>query len=87
MSERRAPPNLSVGDRLQGEPYKVRRRVLELLDEMSAPMHPREIERALCRAGFTRSQARPIVNALKSLPIIAIGGGQPSTPHIAAPRA
>lgn len=77
MSERRAPPNLSVGNRLQGENRVVRQRVLELLDEMSAPMHPREIERALCRAGFTRSQARPIVNALKVLPIIAIGAGLP----------
>jgi len=77
MAERRAPPILSVGDRLQAEPHRVRQRVLELLDEMSAPMHPREIERALQRAGFTRSQARPIVKALKVLPIIAIGGGQP----------
>lgn len=73
MAERHASPILSIGDRLQGEPHKVRKRVLELLDQMSAPMHPREIERALCRAGFTRSQARPIVNALKHLPIIAIG--------------
>ena len=77
MRERRNPPNLSVGNRLQGENHKTRQRVLELLDEMSAPMHAREIEHALCRAGFTRSQARPIVRALKALPIIAIGGGQP----------
>ena len=77
MNDRRAPPDLTVGNRLQGEPYKVRKRVIELLDEMSAPLHPREIERALCRAGFTRSQARPIVKALKVLPIIAIGGGMP----------
>lgn len=75
MTERRAPPNLSAGDKLQGAPHHVRRYVLELLDQMSAPMHPREIERALCRAGFTRAEARPIVNALKRLPIIAIGGG------------
>lgn len=77
MTERRPPPNLSVGNRLQGENRKTRQRVLELLDEMSAPLHPREIERALCRAGFTRSEARPIVNAIKVLPIIAIGGGRP----------
>ena len=77
MSERRAPPNLSIGDRLMAESHTVRMRVLEVLDELSAPMHPREIEKALCRAGYSRSQARPIVLALKSLPIIAIGGGQP----------
>ncbi len=55
----------------------VRAAVLELLDEISAPMHPREIELALCRNGFTRSKARPIVNVLKRLPIIAIGDGKP----------
>lgn len=66
-------PNLSIGDRLQAEPYQVRRRVLELLDEMSAPMHPREIERALCLAGYTRKEARKLVRVLKNLPIIAIG--------------
>lgn len=74
MSERRAPPILSVGDRLQAEPHRVRQRVLELLDEMSAPMHPRKIEEALLVAGgFTRSERRKIVKALKKLPIIAIG--------------
>ncbi len=66
----------SIADRLADEPTQVRARILELLDEISAPLHPREIERALCRAGYSRSQARPIVKALKVLPIIAIGGGQ-----------
>ena len=66
-----------IADRLADEPSQVRARVLELLDEISAPLHPREIERALCRAGYSRSQARPIVKALKSLPIIAVGGGNP----------
>lgn len=75
MTERRTPPILSMGDRLQGEPHRVRMRVLELLDQMSAPMTARELERALCRAGFTRSQARPIVMSLKALPVIAIGAG------------
>lgn len=75
MTECRSPPILSVGNRLQAEPHRVRQRVLELLDEMSAPMTARELERALCHAGFTRSQARPVVRALKVLPIIAIGAG------------
>lgn len=70
-------PNLSIGDRLEAEPFQVRRRVLELLDEMSAPMHPREIERALKRAGFTRKDAMTVTAALKTLPIIAIGAGTP----------
>ena len=51
----------------------MRRRVLELLDEMSAPMHPREIERALEGAGYSYREARKLTAALKKLPIIAIG--------------
>lgn len=76
MSERRAPPDLTVGNRLQGENHRVRQRVLELLDEMSAPMTARQIESALLAAGgWTRTERRKIVKALKVLPIVAIGGG------------
>lgn len=60
-------------ERLAAASPEVRAHVLALLDEISAPMHPRTIERALCAAGFSRSKARPIVGALKVLPIIAIG--------------
>lgn len=66
-------PKLSIGDRLQAESYHVRRRVLELLDEMSAPMDPRSIEKALRQSGLTRGQSRKIVRALKTVQIIAIG--------------
>jgi hypothetical protein len=62
-------------DKLQAAAPEVRRAVLELLDEMSAPMTARELELALCRNGFTRSKARPVANALKNLPIIAISSG------------
>lgn len=68
---------MTYQDRLQAHPPEVRAAALELLDELSAPMHPRDIEKALCRAGFTRSQARPVVKVLKHLPIIAIGDGSP----------
>jgi len=64
-------------ERLAAATPEVRQHVLELLDAMSAPMHPRHIERALCDAGFSRSQARPLVNILKRLPVIAIGAGEP----------
>jgi hypothetical protein len=58
------------------EPFKVRRRVVELLDELSAPLTARELDRALTASGqFTRSQRRQLVKALKHLPIIAVGGG------------
>lgn len=68
---------MNAVEKLQAAPPPVRELALALLDEPSAPMHPRELERALCRAGFTRSKARPIVNVLKHLPVIAIGTGQP----------
>ena len=67
----------SAMDKLRAAAPEVRMAVLEILDEMSQPMHPREIEKASCRNGFTRSEARPIVNVLKHLPIVAIGAGNP----------
>lgn len=63
-------------EKLQASPPEVRAAVLELLDELSAPMSAREIEAALCRNGFKRSNARPVVNVLKRLPLIAIGGSR-----------
>lgn len=78
MSEVRPPANLSAGDKLMGAPHHVRRQVLDLLDQMTAPMHPREIERALQASGeFSRAERRKIVMVLKRLPVIAIGAGQP----------
>ena len=65
--------NLSVGDRLQAEPHKVRQRVLEIMDELSRPMTRAEIEEALRPSGMTRSERRRAAHALKLLPIISIG--------------
>ena len=67
------PVNLSIGDRLQAEPHKVRQRVLEIMDELSRPMTRAEIEEALRPSGMTRSERRRAAQALKLLPIIAIG--------------
>jgi endonuclease III len=67
---------VTTADKLKAASPEVRQAALALMDELSAPMHPREIERALCRAGLSRSKARPIVNVLKHLPIIAIGAGE-----------
>lgn len=76
MGEHRTAPILSIGDRLMAENHRVRTRVIEVLDELSAPMTARELETALLVAGgFTRSERRKIVKALKVLPIIAIGAG------------
>jgi len=64
-------------EKLKAAPPEVREATLALMDELSAPMTPREIERALCRAGMSRSRARPIVKVLKHLPIVAIGAARP----------
>jgi hypothetical protein len=68
---------MTPSERLAAASPEVKAAALELLDAVSAPMHPRNIEKALCRGGFTRSQARPVVKVLKHLPIIYIGSGQP----------
>lgn len=69
-------PNLSIGDKLEAEPYNVRRRVLELMDELSRPMSRAEIEEALRPTGMTRSERRRVAQALKLIDIVAIA---PST--------
>lgn len=68
---------MTARERLAAAPPEVRAHVLALLDEISAPMHPREIEAALiATGGFSRSERRKNVRALKALPIIAVGVGR-----------
>lgn len=64
-------------EKLRAASPEVRSVVLTLLDELSKPMSPRELEKALCRSGMSRSVARPVVNVLKHLPVVLIGAGQP----------
>jgi hypothetical protein len=68
---------MTAQDKLNAAPPEVRDLALALMDELSAPMHPREIERALYPAGFTRSERRRIIKALKDFPSVAIGAGEP----------
>ena len=76
MTDCPAPSPASHIARLDAQPPHVRQLVLELLDEMTSPLHPSEIEGALHRAGFTRSERRRMVMVLKRLPIIAMGAGE-----------
>lgn len=69
MGERRASP----AARLEGQPPEVRKLVLEILDDMTSPLHPSEIEAALFDAGFSRGERRRMTQVLKRLPIIAMG--------------
>lgn len=53
-------------------PADVRSAALALLDEMSAPLAPRELERALQTGGLTRTQARRAMHALRSVHVVAL---------------
>lgn len=64
---------ISLLARLDEQPSHIRQLVLELLDEMTSPLHPSEIEGALHQAAFSRGERRRMVQVLKRLPIIAMG--------------
>jgi hypothetical protein len=50
----------------------LRDQVVQMLDRISRPMGPREIEHALRAAGIPRSQQRALAKALKGFSIVAI---------------
>ena len=53
-------------------PADVRGAALALLDELSAPLEPRALERQLQNGGLTRSQARRAMHALRSVHVVAL---------------
>jgi hypothetical protein len=53
-------------------PADVRQAALALLDELSAPLEPRALERALQTGGLTRSQARRAMHALRGVHVVAL---------------
>lgn len=59
-------------EKLRDLPAHVRAPALELLDQLTAPLSPRELDRAVQDAGFTRSEARRVTKALKQFEIIAV---------------
>ncbi len=61
-----------LSDQLDRGSQEVRPEAARLLDEISRPMTLKELEEAFRLQGFTRSQRRPFVRALKHLAIIAI---------------
>ncbi len=58
--------------KLRALPPHVRAPALEALDEISAPLGPRELDRAFQNVGFSRGDARKFTLALKHLNVIAI---------------
>lgn len=59
-------------DKLAAAPPAVRAAALELLDEVSAPLNARQLDRAFQDEGFTRSEARRMTSALKHLYVVAL---------------
>lgn len=57
---------------LLAAPPEVRAASLALLDEMSEPLSPRRLERALQDGGLTRSAARRAMRALRHVEVIAL---------------
>jgi len=57
---------------LLAAPPNVRAAALALLDEMSEPLNPRRLERALQDGGLTRSAARRAMHALRHVEVIAL---------------
>lgn len=63
---------MSPLQKLRNLPPHVRAPALELLDEISAPLLPRQLDRAFQDAGFPRSEARRLTWALKHLHVVAV---------------
>lgn len=59
-------------EQVKALPAYLRTPVLQALDELTAPLSPRELDRAVMDAGFTRSEARRLTKALKQLKVIAL---------------
>ncbi|WP_298018253.1 hypothetical protein [uncultured Parasphingopyxis sp.] len=58
--------------RLVNAPSDSRALAIELLDEVSRPMSPRDLDRAFMDAGFTRTKAREMTKSLKGFNVIAL---------------
>lgn len=59
-------------EKLRALPPIVRAPALELLDELTSPLSPREIDRALQNVGYSRGEARRVTKVLKTLSIVAL---------------
>lgn len=57
---------------LLAAPPEVRAAALALLDEMSEPLAPRQLEKTLQAGGLTRKAARQAMHALRHVELIAL---------------
>jgi hypothetical protein len=63
---------IAVFEMLQHLPPESRLAVTQVLDEISRPLSPRELDEAFRRVGFSRAQRKACTFALKGLDIIAV---------------
>jgi hypothetical protein len=59
-------------DRIRETPRPSRQAALAMLDDLTAPVSPRTIDRALQDEGLTRSEARKLTKVLKRFHVIAL---------------
>ena len=59
-------------ERLRALPPIVRTPALEVLDQLTKPITPRQLDQAFKDAGFARSEARRMTLALKRLNVVAL---------------
>lgn len=59
-------------DRLRAFPPHVREPALAVLDELTSPLSPRELDRAIQSEGYTRAEARRLTRVLKRLHVVAL---------------
>lgn len=63
---------MSPLQKLRALPPHVRAPALEVLDQLTIPLSPRDLDRAFQDAGFSRGEARKFTVALKHLRVIAM---------------
>jgi hypothetical protein len=64
----------TLTDRIMAMSPEAREAALMVLDEISRPLSPRDIEHALRRVGVDRSRSTLFASSLKKLHIIAVVG-------------
>lgn len=65
---------LSPYEKLSALPPHIRQPALEVLDQLTTPLTPRDLDRAIQNEGFTRAEAKKVTRVLKRLHVVALVG-------------
>ncbi len=63
-----------VRSAMEALPDRERRELAEVLDELTRPLNPRELDDALIATGLSRGDRKRLTKALKGFPIIMVAG-------------